>query len=459
MWRKRCLHPGRKVALLSCLSLSIAWAAEPPKPGKAVASEAVESGSLKKPAKKNAKSEAKADSLTAKAAQASKAAQEAAAQAAAQEAERAATEAAGKLKAGTGKTGAKAGNKKPPAVAPATTVPSPPAAAAATVPPVPKEWSPEEIALASARCTAVLKDIDAVTTPEPAFRQGDCGAPAAVRLISVGRNPQVSFSPVPIVTCDMVGALHTWLKQDVQPLAKKHLGADIVKIETMSDYACRNAYGRTKGKLSEHGHANALDIRGFVTAKAVPAYVLENWGPIQREIAAQEAAKVAAKVAAEKVLQEQAAAAAAASAQSASSSQKPSGTRGTIVEGVPQTSGSKGSSSLGFQPSRLGGPKDKDVKAKGGADKEKDKSKARGAKPDTARGGSAKQSPAGASPPVAPAIVKGATPGNGVAVFLHEVHAAACRTFGTTLGPEANNDHRNHFHIDMAPRKFKKICD
>jgi hypothetical protein len=43
--------------------------------------------------------------------------------------------------------------------------------------------------------------------------------------------------------------------------------------------------------------------------------------------------------------------------------------------------------------------------------------------------------------------------------FLHDVHASACKVFGTTLGPEANADHRNHFHLDMAPRKFTKICD
>ena len=45
------------------------------------------------------------------------------------------------------------------------------------------------------------------------------------------------------------------------------------------------------------------------------------------------------------------------------------------------------------------------------------------------------------------------------AKFLRAAHAAACRIFGTTLGPEANNAHRNHFHVDMAKRKYKKICD
>jgi hypothetical protein len=43
--------------------------------------------------------------------------------------------------------------------------------------------------------------------------------------------------------------------------------------------------------------------------------------------------------------------------------------------------------------------------------------------------------------------------------FLRAAHAAACRIFGTTLGPEANEAHENHFHVDMAARKHKKICD
>jgi hypothetical protein len=52
-----------------------------------------------------------------------------------------------------------------------------------------------------------------------------------------------------------------------------------------------------------------------------------------------------------------------------------------------------------------------------------------------------------------------APPAGPQARFLREAHAAACRIFGTTLGPEANEAHRNHFHVDMAERKVKKICD
>ena len=43
--------------------------------------------------------------------------------------------------------------------------------------------------------------------------------------------------------------------------------------------------------------------------------------------------------------------------------------------------------------------------------------------------------------------------------FLREIHASACKYFGTVLGPEANNAHKNHFHLDMAPRKTTNFCE
>ncbi|MGI9408307.1 MAG: extensin family protein [Hyphomicrobiaceae bacterium] len=35
--------------------------------------------------------------------------------------------------------------------------------------------------------------------------------------------------------------------------------------------------------------------------------------------------------------------------------------------------------------------------------------------------------------------------------FLRAVHAGACDFFRVTLGPEANVDHRDHFHLDRGP--------
>lgn len=42
--------------------------------------------------------------------------------------------------------------------------------------------------------------------------------------------------------------------------------------------------------------------------------------------------------------------------------------------------------------------------------------------------------------------------------FLRAIHRGACEIFGTTLGPEANDAHKNHFHLDMTERRHP-LCD
>jgi hypothetical protein len=39
------------------------------------------------------------------------------------------------------------------------------------------------------------------------------------------------------------------------------------------------------------------------------------------------------------------------------------------------------------------------------------------------------------------------------AAFLRRLHAGACQRFTTVLGPDANAEHRNHFHLDLAIRR------
>ncbi len=285
------------------------------------------------------------------------------------------------------------------------------AAAKANPPPVPTEWPADEIAAAKAMCKTILEKIDAVTIAEAPFRQGDCGTAAPVRLLTIGKNPEVALSPPAVMTCGMVGAMHTWLTKDLQPLAKKTLGAEVIKIENMSDYSCRNAYGRTKTKLSEHGRANALDIRGFVTSKGETAIVLKGWGETKRDIAArEEAVRVAAEKAAVEAAKIARPAAVPPTGAPAVAAGEASGVavRSTIADGIE---GEPQKPAFGVAPQRLGGPE---------------------------------------RPPEPPARMTS---------FLKGAHAAACQIFGTTLGPEANNAHRNHFHVDMAPRKVKKICD
>ena len=52
---------------------------------------------------------------------------------------------------------------------------------------------------------------------------------------------------------------------------------------------------------------------------------------------------------------------------------------------------------------------------------------------------------------LAPAKTKTAT-------FLKRLHRGACGIFGTVLGPELNEAHRNHFHFDMKQRRRRSVC-
>lgn len=42
--------------------------------------------------------------------------------------------------------------------------------------------------------------------------------------------------------------------------------------------------------------------------------------------------------------------------------------------------------------------------------------------------------------------------------FLRTAHDAACRDFGTVLGPDYNRAHRDHFHLDQADRGWGGYC-
>jgi hypothetical protein len=284
--------------------------------------------------------------------------------------------------------------------------------------PEPDVWQQSEVEAAQAHCAAILKTINAVAVPQPPIKQGKCGAPAPIRLVSLGKQHRVNFDPPALTNCDMAGALSQWLEKEVQPFAEKHLGSRIAKLEIMSDYSCRASSGRVHNRLSEHAFADAIDIGSFVTESGRTVSVLDVWGETQRDVVARaEAAKAKAEAASAELAKAKHAAI-------ATASPIPATDKGSTLPLPASRKPPRGPVNLA---SRLGGPQ-------------------RGHEKDAA------EKTATTLPP-APA------PTTPESRFLHDVHTAACQIFGTTLGPEANEDHRNHFHVDMAERKYKKICD
>lgn len=79
-------------------------------------------------------------------------------------------------------------------------------------------------------------------------------------------------------SCPLAAALYLWEKEIVSPAAKEHLGSDVVRVDELGTFACRNRYNRPTGDISEHAHANAIDVAGMRLADGRRVSVLKDWG-------------------------------------------------------------------------------------------------------------------------------------------------------------------------------------
>ena len=73
-------------------------------------------------------------------------------------------------------------------------------------------------------------------------------------------NEIVETPPVVTLQCSMAEVVSHWIRDDVAPTLDS-LGMPLRGIETLELFGCRSFNGISGAKLSEHGHANALDVR------------------------------------------------------------------------------------------------------------------------------------------------------------------------------------------------------
>ncbi|MDI7269809.1 MAG: extensin family protein, partial [Myxococcota bacterium] len=94
------------------------------------------------------------------------------------------------------------------------------------------------------------------------------------------------WSPGPVVTCGMALGLAR-LETIAQEEAQRLLGARVERIEHGGSYGCRRI-ARFPWMMSEHGFANAIDVRRFVLADGRAISVERHFGPVDEEPAAPE---------------------------------------------------------------------------------------------------------------------------------------------------------------------------
>ena len=117
-------------------------------------------------------------------------------------------------------------------------------------------------------CRLALTDAIAIAPSIPDIHgSGGCGGEDLVRLEAVvlPDKRQVSVKPAAILRCPMAAALVDWIRTDVAPLATG-LGSTISDLDNFDSFECRGRNRVVGARLSEHGRANALDVRAFKLA-------------------------------------------------------------------------------------------------------------------------------------------------------------------------------------------------
>ena len=131
----------------------------------------------------------------------------------------------------------------------------------------PAEASAEEPAPPSAcrlRLTAEL----AVAPSLPALvGPGECSVEDVVRLEAVwlADKTRVAVTPPAILRCNFAEAIVHWVREDLAPTARA-FGGPLKSVDNYAAYDCRGRNRIIGAKLSEHGKANALDVRSVKLA-------------------------------------------------------------------------------------------------------------------------------------------------------------------------------------------------
>jgi hypothetical protein len=138
----------------------------------------------------------------------------------------------------------------------APTVPTPEKPEVTVMPPMPSPPSACQLRLSP--------DVALAHPLPPIFGPGECVADDVVTLEAVvlrdGR--KVAVLPAATLRCPMAEAVAHWIRDDVAA-AVNDLGAPLRAIASEDSFNCRGRNHVANAKISEHGKANALDIRAF----------------------------------------------------------------------------------------------------------------------------------------------------------------------------------------------------
>jgi hypothetical protein len=132
---------------------------------------------------------------------------------------------------------------------------------------IPGDQSRQSTTAQSSQCQQQLAGLAEFRAMPPITGPGECVADDVVALDSVllPDKHRVVLSPSAVLRCPMAETVTHWLRDDVAPIIAT-LGTSLRGVETLDSFVCRRRNYASGGKISEHGRANALDVRALKLA-------------------------------------------------------------------------------------------------------------------------------------------------------------------------------------------------
>jgi hypothetical protein len=115
--------------------------------------------------------------------------------------------------------------------------------------------------------------------PDRTFDRG-CSAIGTVQLTEIG-TPVANLGAM---TCPLAQRFARWVREEVQPAARRFLDTDVRRIETFGTYSCRGVNGDPSARLSEHAFSNAVDVSAFQLGDGRRITVLDHWNGNDEEV-------------------------------------------------------------------------------------------------------------------------------------------------------------------------------
>lgn len=125
--------------------------------------------------------------------------------------------------------------------------------------------SKEDAQIAASFCKAVLAKEKLIAEPAlAAMWDNGCGAVGqiTIRAIKLKDGGEVALRPSALIRCETAELFADWVREELVPATAAYSG--IARIDVAASYHCRPRNNVRGARMSEHGRANAIDVRAIV---------------------------------------------------------------------------------------------------------------------------------------------------------------------------------------------------